>query len=117
LTPSQVTQSALPIAATVAMADTKTSLCNSGSSVYLLKTAVSRVVSNTSSSTANILFDKGAQRSFISKKLANTLQLTLYRQENVSLAAFGANTSSPQHLDVQMSQMSAIQERGYHYQY
>ena len=61
-------RSNLPVAATVAMADTKTSvLCNSGDSVCLLKTAVSRVVSNTSSSTANVLFDEGAQHSFISK--------------------------------------------------
>ena len=75
-------------------------LCNSGNSVCLLKTAVARVVSEAGSNTANILFDEGAQRSFISKRLANNLQLTPNRQESVSLAAFGADTSTPQHLDV-----------------
>ena len=83
------------------MANTDTSvLCNSGNSVCLLKTAVARVVSEAGSNTANILFDEGAQRSFISKRLANNLQLTPSRQESISLAAFGADTSTPQHLDV-----------------
>ena len=83
------------------MANTDTSvLCNFGNSVCLLKTAVARVVSETGSNTANILFDEGAQHSFISKRLENNLQLTPSRQESVSLAAFGADTSTPQHLDV-----------------
>ena len=100
--PSQVTQTAtVPVSATIAMASSETSvLCNSGNSVCLLKTAVAKVVSNSGSDTANILFDEGAQRSFISKRLANTLQLTPRRQEHVSLASFGADTSTPQHLDV-----------------
>ena len=84
------------------MTDTETSvLFNSSDSMCLLKTAVARVVSDTGSDNANILFDEeGAQHSFISERLANTLQLTPYRQENVSLAAFGADASTPQHLDV-----------------
>ena len=69
-------------------------LCNSGNSICLLKTAVARVISETGSDTVNILFDEGA---LISKRLANTLQLTPSRQESVSLAAFGADTSTPQY--------------------
>jgi len=97
----QVTQTTNTVSTTVAMADTQTSvLCNSGKSICLLKTAVAKVTSDKCSGTANILFDEGAQRSFISKKLASTLQLAPYRQESVSLASFGADTSAPQQLDV-----------------
>ena len=61
---------------------------------------MAKVTSDKCSGTANILFDEGAQRSFISEKLASTLQLPPYRQESVSLASFGADTSAPQQLDV-----------------
>ena len=70
------------------------------SSVCLLKTAVAKVVSDVGSTTANILFDEGAQCSFISKKLANTLKLLPCRKESISLASFGADASMPQCLDV-----------------
>ena len=80
------------------MADTQASvLC---SSVCLLKTAIAKVVSDVGSTTANILFDEGAQRSFISKKLANSLKLLPCRNESISLASFGADASMPQCLDV-----------------
>ena len=72
-------------------------LCNS---VCLLKTAVTKVVSDVGSATANVLFDEGAQRSFISKELANTLKLTPCQSESISLVPFGADASTPQHLDV-----------------
>ena len=97
-TTNPVTQSTVPVTTTIALADTQTSvLC---SSVCLLKTAVAKVVSDVDSATANILFDEGAQRSFISKKLANTLRLTPSQYENISLASFGADASIPQCLDV-----------------
>ena len=71
--PIQVAQNTVPVTTTIALADTQVSmLC---SSVCLLKTAVAKVVSDVGSATANILFDDGAQRSFISKKLANALKL------------------------------------------
>ena len=91
-------QNTVPVTTTIALANTQASvLCNS---VCLLKTAVAKVVSDVGSATANILFDEGAQRSFISKELANTLKLTPCRSENISLVPFGADASTPQHLDV-----------------
>ena len=96
--PAQVTQNALQVTTTTTLADTQTSvLCNS---VCLLKTAMAKVVSDVGSATANILFDEGAQRSFISKKLANALKLTPCRNEIISLAPFGGDPSTPQRLDV-----------------
>ena len=70
------------------------------SSVCLLKTTVAKVVSDVGSATVNILFDEGAQRSFISKKLANALKLLPCQNESISLASFGADASIPQCLDV-----------------
>ena len=66
-----------------------------------MKTAVATIVSDADSATVNILFDEGAKSSFISKKLANALRLTPYRHENISLAPFGADTSTTQRLEVQ----------------
>ena len=97
-TTNPVTQNTAPVTTTIALADTQTSvLC---SSVCLLKTVVAKVVLDVGSATANILFDEGAQRSFISKKLANALRLTPNQYENISLASFGADASIPQRLDV-----------------
>ena len=96
--PGQVTQNTVPVTATTTLADTQTSvLC---SSVCLLKTAMAKVVLDVGSAIANILFDEGAQCSFISKKLANALKLTPRRNKNISLALFGVDPSTPQHLDV-----------------
>ena len=55
---------------------------------------MAKVTSDKCSGTANILFNEGAQRSFISKRLAP------YRQESVLLASFRVDTSAPQQLDV-----------------
>ena len=71
----------VPVTTTISLANTQASvLCNS---VCLLKTAVAKVVSDVGSATANVLFDEGAQRSFISKELANTLKLTPCRSEHI----------------------------------
>ena len=59
----------VPVTTTIALANTQASvLCNS---VCLLKTAVAKVISDVGSATANVLFDEGAQRSFISKELTS----------------------------------------------
>ena len=39
---------------------------------------------------ANILFDEGSQRSFISQRLANNLQLHLQKNEDICLSSFGS---------------------------
>ena len=64
----------------------------------LLKTAVSTVMSpvTTQTTTASILFDEGAQRSFISQELADDLQLPITTYEQVQLSTFGGQSSSRQ---------------------
>ena len=61
-------------------------LFNLSDSVCLLKTAVTEVKSDKTSAIANVLFDEGAQCSFISQQLADVLQLTPSQQENITLA-------------------------------
>ena len=58
------------------------------------------MVSDKVRAVANILFDEGAQRSFISQQLASTLNLTPLRQESITLAPFGSDTMTPQNLSV-----------------
>ena len=43
---------------------------------------------------ANILFDEGAQKSFISQKLADSLNLQSCEQQNICLTSFG-ETATP----------------------
>ncbi|XP_065883974.1 uncharacterized protein [Dysidea avara] len=61
------------------------------STTCLLKTAIVTVVGTSLQTEANVLFDEGSQRSFLTEKLANDLELTPYRFENISLSSFGAN--------------------------
>ena len=89
---AQVTKTNVPVTTTIALNDRPL--------VCLLKTAVATVVSDADSATANILFDEGAQRSFITKKLANALRLTPQRHEKISLAPFRADASTMQRLEV-----------------
>jgi len=55
----------------------------------LLKTEIPQVCSGSVSTDANILFDEGAQRSFISEKLATDLHVDETGSETVHLGAFG----------------------------
>ena len=58
----------------------------------LLKTAVAKVTYGIYTVDANILFDEGAQRSFVTRNLANKLQLQTSGTEEVQLAAFGSSS-------------------------
>ena len=89
-----------PVTTTLASNPQSSVLFNQGDSICLLKTAVTEVVSDKVRAVANILFDEGAQRSFISQQLANTLNLTPLRQESITLAPFGSDTMTPQNLSV-----------------
>ena len=60
----------------------------------------SRRRANNFSAQANILLDEGAQRSFITQTLANSLHLNVQRRESVAIAAFGASEVSNQTLPV-----------------
>ena len=61
---------------------------------------MTEVKSDKTSAMANVLFDEGAQRSFISQQLADKLHLTPSRQESITLAPFGATTMTPQSLGI-----------------
>ena len=89
-----------PVTTTLASNPQSSVLFNQGDSICLLKTAVTEVVSDKVRAVANILFDEGAQRSFISQQLANTLNLTPLRQESITLAPFGSDSMTPQDLSV-----------------
>ena len=65
----------------------------------LLKTAVAKVTSGIYTVDANILFDEGAQRSFVTIDLANKLQLQTSGTEEVQLAAFGSSSKKVSHID------------------
>ena len=66
-----------------------------------LKTAIAIVCTDYIGCEANILFDEGAQRSFITCTLANQWgldTLDLLEREDIHLSAFGAQTSAVRHL-------------------
>ena len=65
----------------------------------LLKTAIATVGNQTTYCEANILFDEGAQRSFITKDLATRLQLQPTEREFISVSGFGAQTSAARSLE------------------
>ena len=58
----------------------------------LLKTAVAPVWYENQQSEANILFDEGAQRSFMTEKLASKLNLQINDTEVIQLSTFGEST-------------------------
>ena len=59
----------------------------------LLKTAIADVCAEGNYCKANILLDEGAQRSFISQKLANCLNIRSNEQQDICLSSFGGATS------------------------
>ena len=69
-------------------------------SVCLLKTAIAAVLSDTTTAEGNILFDEGAQPSFVTQQLANRLHLQPTHHETISVSSFGAQVSSPRSLEV-----------------
>ena len=66
----------------------------------LLKTAVAPIVAGNLKTQANILFDEGAQRSFISAEMASELQLSPTSTLDISVASFGSTVASSQKLGV-----------------
>ena len=68
----------------------------------LLKTAISQVRAGNTSRDANILLDEGAQRSFITTKLADELGAKPISKENIAMSAFGSTEHTHRRLDVTM---------------
>ena len=64
----------------------------------MLKTAVAKVTSGIYTVDANILFAEGAQRSFVTRDLANKLQLQTSGTAEVQLAAFGSSSKKVSHI-------------------
>ena len=60
----------------------------------LLKTTVSGVSASHFSADANILFDEGAQRSFITQNLADDLQIQHKGTNEINLATFGGSSQT-----------------------
>ena len=66
----------------------------------ILKTAINSLESRTVSATAHIIFDEGAQRSFITQELANKLDLSPEPSEALNLSVFGGSTTSVKQVDI-----------------
>ena len=60
----------------------------------LLKTAISEVSASHFSADANILFDEGVQRSFITQKLADDLQIQHKGTVEINLSTFGGSSQT-----------------------
>lgn len=72
---------------------------NPQTGLCLLKTAIAMIGSYIGISLeGNILFDEGAQRSFITQEMATKLNLQPSNKENISLASFGS--TSPTHTNL-----------------
>ena len=78
----------------------------------LLKTAIAPVSFRALTTDANILFDEGAQRSFISRNLANKLELIPTGTETISLLGFGdaAKETKFQRLDTATLKLRTIHD-------
>jgi len=68
------------------------------STACLLKTAVAPIIANGIKSQANILFNEGAQRSFLSAEMASELQISPTTQTNIAMASFGSTSMTHQKL-------------------
>ena len=64
------------------------------STVCLLKTAVAPIIAGDVGRQANILFDEGAQRSFISADMAAELNIIPTTTEGLTLASFGTDSTA-----------------------
>ncbi|XP_063411556.1 uncharacterized protein LOC134694475 [Mytilus trossulus] len=76
-------------------------------STVLLKTAVAQVMSVNNTAEANILFDEGAQRSFITADIATKLNVQKEGSENLNIVSFGNKTSGIRNLDKTTVQLKA----------
>ena len=75
----------------------------------LLKTAIAMIGSSAGISLeGNILFDEGAQRSFISQDMAIKLNLQPCNKESISLASFGATSATHTNLPTGIIQIQTV---------
>ena len=74
----------------------------------LLKTAVGSIAANGLCVEANILFDEGSQRSFLTKGLADSLNLHPRATETIALSTFGSQSTRTVKVDVTTVYLIAI---------
>jgi len=79
-------------------------------STCLLKTAIATVVGAGTQVEANILFDEGSQRSFLTEELARELTLTPYRCEHINLLSFGSDKPLYKQMDAVLFKIRTITE-------
>jgi len=79
---------------------TTSSLSAISTSVCLLKTAIANISAGQTTVEGHILFDEGAQRSFITQELANQLHLQPVNYENISVSSFGEQVAATKRLAV-----------------
>ena len=79
-------------------------------SVCLLKTAIADISADSTTIEGHILFDEGAQRSFITQELADQLQLNPTGFENISVASFGAQVSTTRRLAIASIHIHTLNE-------
>ena len=99
--------------------ETDTTILHSSGSAYrnrpmvLLKTAIAPVKYRGQTTDVNILFDEGAQRSFVSRKLASKLKLNPSGSEAITLTGFGDSGSSNyvQHLDTATIKLQTLEKK------
>ena len=71
-------------------------------SVCLLNTAIATVSHGSRTATANLLFDEGSQRSFITQALATSLASKPMQHEDINISSFGANCNLSRQVGVAM---------------
>ena len=78
------------------------------SDLCLLKTAVATVSFSGTCVDAHILFDEGSQRPFVSRGLADCLQLKPHKYETLSISTFGTQSNSTSQLESAVIQLHTI---------
>jgi len=83
--------------ATLTTPNNQHSMVSHTNKICLLKTAVATAMLKPK---ANILFDEGSQRSFLTSDLADALSLHPTKQEDICISTFGTDNPVSQKLDV-----------------
>ena len=106
--PRLTPQPALPPSTTTATTSFLIPASHHTTPICLLKTAIAPIIGSGKSMNANILFDEGAQRSFICSQLANELHVVPSTTTEVALSSFGNDSPSFQTLGVATIHMQTL---------
>ncbi|XP_063436158.1 uncharacterized protein LOC134717595 [Mytilus trossulus] len=81
----------------------------------LLKTAIAPIAYGKQITEASILFDEGAQRSFITQGIADKLQIRPSGRDTIDLSAFGDKEKNIRHLDTATVQLQTDKGADYYW--